>query len=133
MPKQALPVDELKRKIATEPDLSVVMNFFYDNFGDSDQFLSSSVPVEPSPELQYGFGAVISKLRNGPWTATSWRIMSIPLIGLVHGMVYLDGDQKASVVWAPELSAGIVSIAGRGIQGVTIARIAVTKETSRPN
>ncbi len=129
----ALPVGELKRLLVTSKHFEEVMTFFFDHFAELPGFLEASHPITVPDDLREGLGPLMSKLYPKKNVATKWLIQEVDLLGIIHGTVTF-ADKMAVVVWARELSMGIVAMPGKSLAEVLYARISVTaKHTGAAN
>ncbi len=121
-----LPIDRLKRKLASEKKIDAVMKFFYDNFVDAPGFLDAGHAVKAPKYLEECIGHVAMAIWKGAPVMVEYRLIEIPLLQLVHGAVTLNGKQ-ATVVWLTDMTAGVISIAQNTFTGEMLyARLTVT-------
>lgn len=128
MPLLNLPINELKRQLATGKDLAAVMKFFFDSFVDQPGFLEAGHPVPASNELQM----VVRKFVSAMWpkqnVATEWQIIEVPLLGIIHGTVMMKGS-PGTLLWAPDISVGILGLPDTRTGTTMYSRMTLTNPT----
>jgi hypothetical protein len=128
-----LPANELKRQITTAKELAAVMKFFFDEFVDAPGFMESSRPIEVPPALAQCVGRVAASLWPNENIAAEWQVGEVPMLRIVHGTALLKGT-PAVVLWASDISAGILSLPDIATGKTIYARISMFEpHKRRPN
>ena len=121
-----LPIDRLKRKLASEKNIDAVMKFFYDNFVDAPGFLDAGHAAKVPKHLEECIGQLAMAVWKGAPVLVEYRLIEIPLLQLVHGAVTLNG-KPATVIWLTDMTAGVISITQNAFTGEMLyARLTVT-------
>jgi hypothetical protein len=121
-----LPINELKRQLATSNDLGEVMRFFFDHFAENQGFIEASHRIQVPEALREGIRPLIAKYWPNQTIAGEWAVAEVTLLGLVHGTVRLDSD-TAVVLWAPSLSVGVIALPNLKAGEIVYARISIIK------
>jgi hypothetical protein len=128
-----LPANELKRQITTGKELALVMKFFFDRFVDEPGFMESSRPIEVPTALAQCVARVAATLWPDQKISSEWQVGEVALLGIVHGTAVLKGT-PAVVLWASDLSAGILSLPNVATGQTIYARISISEpHKRRPN
>jgi hypothetical protein len=125
-----LPIGELKRQLATGKDLATVMKFFFDSFVDHPGFLQAGHPVPASKQLQEIVGKFIDRVWPNQNVITEWLVIEVPLLGIVHGTVNMNG-KPTTLLWAPDIAVGIIALPDIRTGNTMYGRITVTDPTKK--
>ena len=121
-----LPIDRLKRKLASEKNIDAVVKFFFDNFVDAPGFLDAGHPIEAPRHLEACIRQLASVVWKGAPVLAEYRLIEVPLLQLIHGAVTLNG-KPATVIWLTDMTAGVISITQNVRTGeMLFARLTVT-------
>jgi hypothetical protein len=121
-----LPINELKRQLATSNDLGEVMRFFFNHFAENRSFIEASHRIQVPEALREGIRPLIAKYWPKQTFVGEWAVAEVTLLGLVHGTILLDSN-TAVVLWAPSLSLGVVALPNIEAGEIVYARISIIK------
>jgi len=126
-------VNQLKRKMAMDKDISGVMKFFFDEFVDSPGFMSLGYEKELPDEVKTAVTqALAAGLGKSSFTLTIITT-EIPEMTMIHGTVVVNGIHGA-MVWATDLQTGIVGVPKKpGGPEMLYVRLSLTPPRTRSN
>jgi len=126
MPTSDLPANKLKRKLATGKDFAAVMRFFFDSFVDQPDFLNAGHPITVPSDLEEAIGKVVAHVWPKRNVITEWKIVEVPLLGIIHGTVMMNGKPSV-LLWAPDIGMGIIALPDVLTGNTMYARITVSQ------
>jgi hypothetical protein len=120
-------VADLKRRMVMERDLSVVMEFFFDNFWDNPEFLKMGKDIEMPKELRDALTHGVAQMFQGKKGAHVLKLVAVDLpgTGLIHGSIQVDTDQGL-YIWATDLNVTVFSVGNIFTGQTNMGRITVT-------
>ena len=122
--------DKLKAKLISKTDYHDVMEYFFENFADQDEFLERGLRVE-APSMQQILTAVVGRMTGSPVTLNDVFLIHLPEHSFIHGGFSADGAM-GSFFYFEDLHAGIASLIHGG--GLTkTARFSASNPLPRPS
>ncbi len=101
-------LDELKSKLVGADDFGDPWNFFFDNFGESPEFMALGEPME-SDLLETVLGRIAGEVFEGTPSTTPPMLVSLKEHHFIHGSCFMEG-RLAVIIFFSDIDMGMLSI-----------------------
>jgi hypothetical protein len=101
----------LKLKMAEEKEIAVAYNYFFDHFGENDEFLDVGKPAR-NEVLEAVLGQTVAQIMNlkSPFTIQKLVMIHLPDHAFYHGGCFIGG-RMVNFIYFDDIQLGCIALA----------------------
>ncbi|MCP4347674.1 MAG: DCN1-like protein [Desulfobacterales bacterium] len=123
-------LSDLKQKLATGDNFSDIYNYFFDHFGENNEFMRMSKKAK-NPMIKKIISFVGEQLFKKKVDITHMMLLKFPKSDFYHGACFIDG-KMGGVIFFKDIDMGMLSIVKEYPETLFIRFSTVQMETGDP-
>lgn len=110
---------ELKVKLVTETDFAAIFNYFFDHFGENDDFMGVGVPRHNDQLQQVLVSSAQPILQQSVISVSHMLMVYVAEQRFYHGAAFFNGTM-ANFFYFEDIDVGLLALARQSAQGETM-------------